>query len=111
MVLLQQKSHRIRDQLGRDSNSLDDIVSLINQFTIGEVSVDGLLRESDTSSGPTSIEVTAKTQVLSTQQSNYRTRRFEFLTPDSVTAAFIISVLSEGIERDHWGIWISGGIQ
>ncbi|KAJ5954198.1 hypothetical protein N7501_008477, partial [Penicillium viridicatum] len=72
VVLSQQKSHRIRGLRGRDSNSLDDIVSLMNQFIIGEVSVDGPLRESDTSSDPTSIEVTDKTQ---------------FLTPDSVTGA------------------------
>lgn len=71
VVLSQQKSHRIRGPRGRDSNGLDDIVSLMNQFIIGEVGVDGPLRESDTSSDPTSIEVTDKTQVLSTQQSSY----------------------------------------
>lgn len=71
VVLSQQKSHRIRGPRGRDSNSLDDIVSLMNQFIIGEVGVDGPLRESDTLSDPTSIEVTDETQVLSTQQSSY----------------------------------------
>ncbi|KAJ5500746.1 hypothetical protein N7453_009797 [Penicillium expansum] len=61
-VLSQQKSHRIRGPRGRDLKSLDDIASLMNQFIIGEVHVDGPLRESDASIDPTEVEVTDKTQ-------------------------------------------------
>ncbi|KAJ5961180.1 uncharacterized protein N7479_008330 [Penicillium vulpinum] len=61
-VLSQQKSHRIRGPQGRDPNNLDDIVSLMNQFTIGEVCADGPLRESEDSSETTEIGAIDKIQ-------------------------------------------------
>lgn len=95
-VLSQQKSHRTRGPRGRDPNSLDNIVSIMNQFIMGEVCVDGPLRESEVSSDTTEIEIIDKTQVFFTQQSSYYTRRSEFLTLDSATAASRKSVLSGG---------------